>query len=109
MEGGGAGPSEHGRFIVLSSPPPLPWLPELSMLRPVVLLSTLLLAACASAPPLAAPCSGNCRTHEEGYQWAQSVDLRDPRGCIGESEDFVDGCRDSVDDYRQIRARKEGL
>jgi hypothetical protein len=79
------------------------------MLRPALLLSAALLTACAGLPPTAPPCKGACRSHDDGYQWAQSVDLRDARACTGPTEAFVDGCRDAVEDYRQMRSTKEGL
>lgn len=66
-------------------------------------LAALLLAACA-AQPTAAVCKTACSSHEEGYQWAQGANLRDPRACAGGyPESFIDGCRDGIEDLNQLR------
>lgn len=63
-----------------------------------------LLAGCASTPQTVAACQGACRSHEDGYQWAQRANLIDDRPCAGDySAEFVDGCRDGVEDLYQIR------
>lgn len=63
-----------------------------------------LLAGCASTPPTVAGCKGACRSHEEGYQWAQSANLIDAAPCAGNySAEFIDGCRDGVEDLYQLR------
>lgn len=74
------------------------------------LLTTVLLAGCASAPPLAVtPCSTYCSSYEEGYQWAQGANLSDPRNCEGYASDFVRGCQQQVTDRQQSFAPRQGF
>lgn len=69
-----------------------------------------LLAACAGTPHEPAPrCSGACGTHDEGYEWAQRLDLEDARQCDGYAADFSRGCRDAVNDFGQLRPAAKGL
>ncbi len=48
------------------------------------------------------PCQENCRTHTEGYEWAQRANLRDDSYCANYSEAFMAGCRDGVEDLLQF-------
>ena len=74
-------------------------------------LALALLAGCASAPQkTVAACQGNCRSHEEGYQWAQRANMTDPAYCTGNySAEFLDGCRDGVEDLYQILRSNRSL
>ncbi|AXQ28638.1 hypothetical protein D0B54_08070 [Solimonas sp. K1W22B-7] len=78
-----------------------------------VLLITLplaLLAGCASTPQVVAGCKGACSSHEDGYQWAQRANLTDDRPCAGSyPAEFIDGCRDGVEDLYQIRRATRSL
>ena len=69
------------------------------------------LQACATSLPAVAPCTNYCTTQPEGYQWAQSANLTDARGCEGNyPEAFKRGCRDAVNDFQQALAPgRDGL
>lgn len=92
--------------------PPMPLTIVLPMLRlaPALLV---LLAACATegTPPPPSPCSGACRTHDEGYQWALHSSLTDPSICENPAygHDFVLGCKDAVNDYSELRPASSGI
>lgn len=69
----------------------------------------IMLAACASAPSGPANrCSGACQTHEDGYAWAQRGNLDNPRECKGYTTEFARGCRDAIEDYRQLQPAAKG-
>ncbi|HSW14182.1 MAG TPA: hypothetical protein VLI06_15150 [Solimonas sp.] len=77
---------------------------------PVSLLLCTVLGACASQGKPVTACKTLCSTHEEGYQWAQSANLTDARGCNGNyPEAFLDGCRDGVEDLYQLRRATRSL
>lgn len=44
-------------------------------------------------------CTGDCRGHQAGYDWAETRFVRDKRDCdfAGEHSTFAGGCRDYVD------------
>lgn len=70
------------------------------------------LAACASAPPApVAPCTGECSSHDDGYQWAMRGTLDDARICDEQkaSPEFIRGCKDAVNDFSQMRPASTGL
>lgn len=69
-----------------------------------------LLAACAgtAVAPLAA-CSGECKSHTDGYEWAQRANLEDDAACAGYPATFVEGCKDGVEDMRQLRPSSKGI
>ncbi|MES0872429.1 hypothetical protein [Sinimarinibacterium thermocellulolyticum] len=73
--------------------------------------AALLLSACASGDtlPPPAPCRTHCSTHTDGYEWAQRGRLTDPRYCEGYTESFARGCRNGIEDLRQLRPSSEGL
>lgn len=74
-------------------------------------LPALLITACASAPdtgPLAA-CKDQCRSHTDGYEWAQRANLDDNKACAGYPAAFVDGCKDGVEDMQQLRPNSKGI
>ncbi|MEQ1438499.1 hypothetical protein AAG565_03980 [Fontimonas sp. SYSU GA230001] len=84
------------------------------LLRPAALLLASLLSACAGGRGLApmseaSPCREHCQTHSEGYQWAQSSNLDDPRICDSYPAEFARGCRDGVEDLRGIRPYSQGI
>lgn len=74
-------------------------------------LAVLLLAACAGNAeiPPPSPCSTHCATHTDGYEWAQRGNFTDPRYCEGYPETFERGCRNGVEDMRQLRPSSEGI
>lgn len=73
-------------------------------------LALALLAGCATAPQQVAACQGACRSHEDGYQWAQRANMTDASSCVGNySPEFLDGCRDGVDDLYQLRRSNRSL
>ena len=63
-----------------------------------LLLCSALLTACATPRAPVAACTSYCSTQDEGYQWAQSANLLDARGCEGYGPAFTDGCRQAVSD-----------
>lgn len=72
--------------------------------------AVLVLGACASPPSQAvAACTVHCSTHDDGYVWAQSMNLRDAAPCDHHAAAFSLGCQEAVEDMNQLRARKEGL
>ena len=74
-------------------------------------LTTLLIGASArgdTVPP-PAPCSTHCTTHTDGYEWAQRGNFTDPQYCEGYPDAFVFGCRNGVEDLRQLRPSSEGI
>lgn len=72
--------------------------------------AALVLGACVSPQThVAAACTVHCNTHDDGYVWAQSLDLRDDAPCDQHVAAFSLGCREAVEDMNQLRARKEGL
>lgn len=79
--------------------------------RSLLLASFAALSACAGTPVADAGlrCAGRCETHEDGYQWAQSGTLSDPRQCEGYSLEFTRGCKDAVNDFSQMRPYSQGL
>jgi hypothetical protein len=86
----------------------------LSCLRPFTVACALgLLAGCAGDPvvPPPPPCSGECSTHDDGYQWAMRGTLSDPKQCDDKryTPAFVLGCRDAVNDFSQMRPSSTGL
>lgn len=78
----------------------------------LLLASTVaVLTACATDPVVDAGvrCHKQCVTHEDGYQWAQSGTLADPKQCEGYSSEFTRGCKDAVNDFSQMRPYSKGL
>ena len=73
--------------------------------------AALLLSACAGSDtmPPPAPCSTHCTTHTDGYEWAQRGNFTDPQYCEGYPQTFVLGCRNGVEDLRQLRPSSEGI
>jgi hypothetical protein len=71
----------------------------------------LLLGACAggNAMPPPAPCSVHCSTHTDGYEWAQRGNFTDPRYCEGYPDAFMLGCRNGLEDFKQLRPSSEGI
>lgn len=76
--------------------------------KPLLLISGLLLGACASTPVTTTPCSQYCATQAEGYEWAQRAVLLDPKACEGYAPEFVRGCKLSVRDYQQSKSPRDG-
>lgn len=72
---------------------------------------TMLLCACTGSDtmPPPAPCSTHCTTHTDGYEWAQRGSFTDPQYCEGYPDAFVRGCRNGVEDLRQLRPSSEGI
>ena len=68
------------------------------MKRCLILLTPILLSACAGAPPKVDPCKKYCSSYEEGYQWAGRANLGDDRSCDGYSDAFGRGCRQQIQD-----------
>jgi len=36
---------------------------------------------------------GDCRLHQQGYEWGAVHKIVNPRDCRGTSEEFIEGCR----------------
>ena len=81
------------------------------LLRTIPLIPVLLLGACAGngALPPPAPCSEHCTTHTDGYEWAQRGNFTDPGYCEGYPDAFVRGCRNGVEDFKQLRPSSQGI
>ena len=98
----------HSAPMILTAPTPR----RLPLLATLALVSVL--SACAGGRGVApmseaAPCRGHCQTHSEGYQWAQSSNLDDPRVCDAYPAEFARGCRDGVEDLRGVRPYSQGI
>lgn len=39
-------------------------------------------------------CTGDCSGHDAGYRWAEQNDIDDPDDCDGNSQSFIEGCRE---------------
>lgn len=76
-------------------------------------VASIVLAGCAGPFGMRAeelrPCALHCQTHSEGYEWAQLSNLSDDRGCAGYTDAFARGCRDGVEDLRQLRPASQGI
>ena len=44
-------------------------------------------------------CTEDCSGHEAGYEWAEDYDIFDERDCDGNSNSFIEGCLQYVEDY----------
>ncbi|MFA5938710.1 MAG: hypothetical protein WC809_05080 [Sinimarinibacterium sp.] len=84
--------------------------------KPVVPVLALVcaLSACAGGRGVApmteaTPCKSHCQTHSDGYQWAQSSNLDDPRICDLYPAEFARGCHDGVEDMRGVRPYSQGI
>ncbi len=44
-------------------------------------------------------CTEDCSGHEAGYEWAEDNDIDDEDDCYGNSQSFVEGCWQYVEDY----------
>ena len=77
----------------------------------IALPAVALLSACASAPDAAslAKCSDQCQSHTDGYEWAQRANLSDDSVCAGYPAAFVEGCKDGIEDLRQLRPSSQGI
>ncbi|HEY1075811.1 MAG TPA: hypothetical protein VGE51_03915 [Fontimonas sp.] len=76
----------------------------------LALFLTALLSACASTPDVAvAACSDQCLSHTDGYEWAQRSNLTDTAACSGYPAAFVEGCRNGVEDFRQLQPSSKGI
>lgn len=42
------------------------------------------------------PCTDDCSGHDAGHQWAEDNDIDDEDDCTGNSQSFIDGCVQSV-------------
>jgi hypothetical protein len=77
-----------------------------------VLCAAALISACASAPDSALPpaaCSDHCESHTDGYEWAQRSNLSDDSACTGYPAAFIEGCKDGVQDFRQLQPNSKGI
>lgn len=57
------------------------------------------LSAALSAPAAAQysgsyGCTEDCSGHDAGYAWAEKRGITDPGDCGGNSQSFIEGCRD---------------
>ena len=43
-------------------------------------------------------CTVDCSGHEAGYQWAEDNSISDVEDCDGNSESFIEGCRQYADE-----------
>lgn len=46
-------------------------------------------------------CTDDCSGHEAGYTWAEEHDINDEDDCDGNSDSFIEGCTDFVEE-RQL-------
>jgi len=44
-------------------------------------------------------CTVDCSGHEAGYRWAEDNDIDDPDDCYGNSQSFIEGCRQYADEH----------
>ena len=44
-------------------------------------------------------CTEDCSGHEAGYEWASNNDIYDQDDCSGNSQSFIEGCWQYVEDY----------
>ncbi len=77
----------------------------------IILSLSCLLVACSSSPLVPVnPCTRYCASYEEGYQWAGSANLNDPRNCDGHTAAFGRGCRQQIVDRQlSIPPGRDGL
>jgi hypothetical protein len=80
-------------------------------LRAVPLIPVLLVGACAgnNALPPPAPCTDHCTTHTDGYEWAQRGNFTDQGYCEGYPDAFMLGCRNGLEDLKQLRPSSQGI
>lgn len=45
-------------------------------------------------------CTSDCSGHQAGFDWAQEKDLTDESECGGDSQSFIEGCEQFVQDRR---------
>lgn len=43
-------------------------------------------------------CTNDCSGHEAGYEWAEENDIDDPDDCGGNSQSFIEGCREYAEE-----------
>jgi hypothetical protein len=43
-------------------------------------------------------CTVDCSGHDAGYRWAEQNDIDDPDDCYGNSQSFIEGCREYAED-----------
>lgn len=43
-------------------------------------------------------CTYDCSGHEAGYEWAEENDIDDPDDCGGNSQSFIEGCREYAEE-----------
>lgn len=44
------------------------------------------------------PCIEDCSGHEAGYEWAEGKDIDNIEDCGGNSESFIEGCQNYVEE-----------
>ncbi len=50
-------------------------------------------------------CAQDCSGHEAGYYWAADNDISDPNDCTGDSQTFVEGCQEYVEERRESSSK----
>jgi hypothetical protein len=43
-------------------------------------------------------CTSDCSGHEAGYEWAEVNGIDDPDDCSGNSQSFIEGCREYAEE-----------
>lgn len=85
---------EDLELVIRSSGDPLYQQPSASASAPKV--DTLL------TPPYtswSSGCTDDCSGHDAGYKWAEEHDITDADDCSGNSQSFVEGCEERVEDH----------
>lgn len=85
---------EDMELLIRSSADPLYQLP--SAPTPSKEVDTLL------APPNTSwsrGCTDDCSGHDAGYEWAEEHDITDADDCTGNSQSFIEGCEERVEDH----------
>lgn len=85
---------EDMELVIRSSEDPLYQMP--SAPAPSKAIDTLL------APPYTSwsrGCTDDCSGHDAGYEWAEEHDITDADDCTGNSQSFIEGCEERVEDH----------
>ena len=48
------------------------------------------------------PCTVDCSGHQAGYDWAEQHDIDDEDNCGGNSESFIEGCKEYVREQQGV-------
>lgn len=85
---------EDMELVIRSSADPLYQMPPAS--APSIKIDTLLAQPYTS---WSRGCTDDCSGHDAGYEWAEEHDITDADDCTGNSQSFVEGCEERVEDH----------